>query len=109
MSNCACINKLYAELRLYTNFFQPVMKLLSKERHGAKVKKTYDAARTPYQRLLDSSALSKQAKQQLRAQYAGLNPAGLKRNIVRLQSRLLRIGMRRPQVGTTGSRCQAVS
>lgn len=103
------LNELYAELRLYTNFFQPVMKLLSKERHGAKVKKTYDAARTPYQRLLDSSALSKQAKQQLRAQYAGLNPAGLKRNIVRLQSRLLRIGMRRPQVGTTGSRCQAVS
>jgi len=100
------LNELYAELRLYTNFFQPVMKLLTKERHGAKVKKTYDRPRTPYQRLCSSTALSKQAKQQLRAQYAALNPAELKRNIVRLQSRLLRIGLRRPQVARAiGSGC----
>ena len=63
------------------------MKLIRKQRTGAKVKKTYDQPRTPYQRLLDSSALSKPAKQQLRTQYAGLNPAELKRNIVRLQTR----------------------
>ena len=100
------LNELYAHLRLYSNFFQPVMKLIGKERVGAKVKKTYDRPRTPYQRLLDSSALSKPAKQHLRTQYAGLNPAELKRNIVRLQSRLLRIGMRRPQVvSATGSGC----
>jgi hypothetical protein len=42
------LNDLYALLRLYTNFFQPVMKLVSKERAGAKVKKTYDKPRTPY-------------------------------------------------------------
>jgi hypothetical protein len=88
------LNELYAELRLYTNFFQPVMKLIGKERTGAKVKKTYDRPRTPYQRLLDSSALSKPAKQQLRNQYAGLNPAELKRRIVRLQARLLKISIR---------------
>ena len=88
------LNELYAELRLYTNFFQPVMKLIRKERTGAKVKKTYDRPRTPYQRLLDSSALNKPAKQHLRTQYAGLNPAELKRRIVRLQARLLKIGIR---------------
>jgi len=100
------LNELYAELRLYTNFFQPVMKLLTKERTGAKVKKTYDRPRTPYQRLCSSTALSQQAKQQLRAQYAGLNPAELKRNIVRLQNRLLRIGLRRPPaVKATASGC----
>lgn len=82
------LNELYATLRLYSNFFQPVMKLVHKQRTGAKVKKTYDRARTPYQRLLDSPALDKSAKQQLRAQYRGLNPAELKRNIVRLQNRL---------------------
>jgi hypothetical protein len=98
------LNELYAELRLYTNFFQPVMKLLSKERTGAKVKKTYDRPRTPYQRLCDSTALSRYAKRQLRTQYVSLNPAELKRNIVRLQSRLLRIGLRRPPgVSATGS------
>ena len=100
------LNELYAHLRLYSNFFQPVMKLIGKERTGAKVKKTYDRPRTPYQRLLDSSALSKPAKQHLRSQYAGLNPAELKRNIVRLQSRLLRIGVRRPQlISATGAGC----
>lgn len=104
------LNELYAELRLYSNFFQPVMKLLRKERHGAKVKKTYDRPRTPYQRLLDSSALSRPAKQQLRTHYASLNPAELKRNIVRLQSRLLKLGLRRPQaVSAIGSGCAVSS
>jgi hypothetical protein len=100
------LNELYAQLRLYSNFFQPVMKLVHKERTGAKVKKTYDRPRTPYQRLCGSTALNQHAKRQLRAQYAGLNPAELKRNIVRLQSRLLRIGLRRPQgVDATASGC----
>jgi hypothetical protein len=90
------LNELYAELRLYTNFFQPVMKLLRKERRGAKVKKTYDRPRTPCQRLLDSPALSTHAKQRLRAQYAVLNPAELKRNISRLQTRLLKLARRAP-------------
>jgi hypothetical protein len=90
------LNELYAKLRLYTNFFQPVMKLVRKERHGAKVKKTYDRPRTPYQRLLDSRALSKLAKQQLRAQYESLNPAALKRDMLRLQHRLLKLARRAP-------------
>lgn len=84
------LNQLYAELRLYSNFFQPVMKLVRKERHGAKVKKTYDAPRTPYQRLCASPAVSAAAKHRLRAQYAQLNPAALKRTLVHLQSRLWR-------------------
>jgi hypothetical protein len=88
------LNELYAQLRLYTNFFQPVMKLVAKQRQGAKVKKTYDRPTTPYQRLLVSHALDTQAKQQLRAQYAALNPAELKRNISKLQGRLFRIAIR---------------
>ena len=70
------------------------------------MKKTYHRPRTPYQRLASTSALSKHAKQQLRTQYASLNPAELKRNIVRLQSRLLSIGVRRPQLmSATGAGC----
>jgi hypothetical protein len=100
------LNELYALLRLYTNFFQPVMKLLSKERHGAKVKKTYDRPRTPYQRLCDSGVLSPQAKRQLRRQYATLNPAELKRQIGQLQSRLLRRHPRRaPTAEAAAARC----
>jgi len=41
------LNRTYDLLRLYVNFFQPVMKLVAKTRHGAKVHKVYDTARTP--------------------------------------------------------------
>ena len=83
------LNQLYEPLDLYTNFFQPSMKLKAKERHGARVKKKYDKARTPYQRLLDSSFIKAETKQQLRARYHALNPAQLKRQIEGLQRKLL--------------------
>ena len=83
------LNQLYELLDLYNNFFQPSMKLQSKERHGARVKKTYDKARTPYQRLLDSSFISTPTKKQLRTRYYLLNPAQLKRKIEKLQQKLV--------------------
>jgi hypothetical protein len=83
------LNRLYEPLDLYTNFFQPSMKLKSKERHGARVTKKYHEARTPYQRLLDSSFITEEEKQQLRARYRTLNPAQLKRQIEALQRKLL--------------------
>lgn len=84
------LNELYGYLRLYTNYFQPVMKLLSKERNGAKVKKKYDEPKTPYQRLMDMPDISQKAKQRLKAEYATLNPAHLKREITRLQEKLFK-------------------
>jgi hypothetical protein len=83
------LNELYSQLRLYTNFFLPTMKLQSKERVGSRVKKKYDPAQTPYQRVLASPQVSKADKQQLREKYATLNPAALKRKLDRLQQRLL--------------------
>jgi hypothetical protein len=47
-----CLERLYYTVRLYLNFFQPTMKLVSKTRHGARVHKVYETAQTPYQRLL---------------------------------------------------------
>ena len=70
------------------------MKLVSKQRHGAKVKKTYDQPTTPFQRLLDSKALSRTAKQQLQRQYLELNPSELKRRISKLQGRLWKLSAR---------------
>lgn len=86
----ARLNQLYRHLRLCTNYFQPVMKLLKKERTGAKVKKTYDRPQTPYQRLLASTATSRATRTRLQAEYATLNPAELKRQITRLQDRLIK-------------------
>jgi hypothetical protein len=92
----ALLDQLYELLDLYTNFFQPNMKLQSKERHGARVKKKYDKARTPYQRLLDSSFIKGETKRQLRARYHLLNPAQLKRKIERLQQKLLATAVSTP-------------
>jgi len=85
---CALLNELYSYLRLYTNFFLPTMKLKSKERNGSKVKKSYDQPLTPYQRVLQAKLVSRAVKDRLRAKYATLNPAALKRKIERLQQRL---------------------
>lgn len=78
-------------LRLYTNFFQPTMKLVSKTRIGAKVTKKYDDAKTPYCRVLDSRSVSKKNKKRLKEEYVTINPVALKRSIVQLQDKLLRI------------------
>jgi hypothetical protein len=85
------LNRLYGGLRLYTNYFQPVMKLISKERAGARVRKSYDIAKTPYQRLVGSPEVSKETKAKLRASYEKLNPAALKREITRLQDELIKV------------------
>lgn len=83
------LNELYRYLRLYTNFFQPTMKLIEKTRIGSKVSKKYDKPLTPYRRVLACPDVSAQDKQKLRAQYSRLNPAHLKREIKTLQQKLL--------------------
>lgn len=85
------INELYRHLRLYTNFFQPSMKLIEKTRVGSRVTKKYDTAQRPYQRVLDSPYISESDKTKLKRQYKTLNPASLKRKITRLQQKLLRM------------------
>lgn len=84
------LNELYATLRLYTNFFQPTMKLQSKVRVGSKITKRYDRAQTPYQRVLAAPQVSEANKTALRRKYETLNPAALKRKLNRLQERLLK-------------------
>jgi len=76
------ISDLYQnELRQYKNFFQPVMKLVRKERIAGKIKKKYDTPKTPYQRLMESTAVSEKKKDELKKTYESLNPAALKKAI----------------------------
>lgn len=86
------INDLYRnELRLYKNFFQPVMKLISKERINGKMHKKYDKAKTPYQRIVESKQVSENAKKELKKIYGSLNPAQLKRDLDMKISKLYKI------------------
>ncbi len=76
------LNNLYRnELRLYKNFFQPIIKLVSKERIGGKIHRKYEEAKTPYQRAMESKQVSEKKKQKLKEIYESLNPAELKRTI----------------------------
>ena len=74
------INNLYRrELRLYNNFFRPVMKIISKEKINNSIcRKKYDTAKTPYQRLLESDQINQEQKQKLTEIYLSLNPVQLK-------------------------------
>jgi len=76
-----CLVRIYNLVRLYVNFFQPTMKLVSKTRHGAKVHKEYEAAQTPYRRLLKLGVLSNAKQAELAAIYQGLNPVRLRQQI----------------------------
>lgn len=84
------LNELYELIAQYHNFFQPVMKLVEKERIGSKVKRTFAKPQTPYQMILKSRAMHKETKQILKAHYALLNPAELKRQIDRKRDELYR-------------------
>jgi hypothetical protein len=72
-----CLGRVYDLVRLYINFFQPTMKLVSKTRQGAKVHKVYDTAQTPYQRLVQAGVLTEAKKAELAATYEVLNPVKL--------------------------------
>jgi hypothetical protein len=85
------MNEPYSILRLYTNFFQPSMKLLEKTRIGSKVTKKYDKPKTPYQRIIESNAVSEEVKEKLRRTYEELNPFALKGLIDKLTQELWKV------------------
>src|SRR5213076_1240930 len=57
--------ELYRAVRLYVNFFQPSMKLRTKQRDGARVQRQYEPAQTPFQRVLASGCLSAADRERL--------------------------------------------
>lgn len=77
------LDDVYILLRLYINFFQPVMKLVGKTRNGARVHKVFDTAKTPYQRLLESGILTEDKKRELSSIYQALSPSKLLKQIRR--------------------------
>lgn len=87
----AALSALYLPLRCFTNFFQPSVRLVSKQRDGAKVRKRYDVAQTPYQRLLAAKEVTDAVKARLRAEYRRLNPAAIRREIEAAQEALWRL------------------
>lgn len=55
---CAQLNRIYALLHVYVNGYLPVIKLIGKEREGARAHKRYDQPRTPYRRAREAGVRS---------------------------------------------------
>lgn len=81
-------NRIYDILSDYQNFFQPVMKLKTKIRDGAKVTRRYDTPLTAYQRVLKRKDISRETKKRLRERYKKLNPKRLLLEITNLGKKL---------------------
>ncbi|GAP20625.1 integrase catalytic domain-containing protein [Leptolinea tardivitalis] len=81
LSGYNLLQSIYSDLSLYFNFFQPVLKLISKEYVDGRIIKLYDKAATPYQRVLGSDLIPFQIKANLTNLYVQLNPVTLRKSI----------------------------
>jgi len=77
----AALNTLYDQMWVYYNLFQPVLHLVGKEVVNGKLRRQWDRAQTPYQRLVASGILSAVQQARLAALYAGTNPRQLREAI----------------------------
>jgi len=85
------LQAIYTDLRLYINFFQPVLKLVAKEQIDGKTFKLYDQATTPFRRVLASDQIPLEVKALLTNLYTQLNPVVLRTRIDANQARLWKI------------------
>ena len=97
------VNELYDVLAFYLNHFQVVRRTLTKERVGAKYRRTYEKTpKTPYLRMIEHKDVLDEVKEKLRVEHAKLNPLLLKKQIDTLTIRLLNVRktISEPKTGT---------
>ena len=78
----AAMNGLYrGDLRLLQNLFLPSVKLVRKERVGSRTRRRYDAAKTPFERVLECKAVRPMVVARLKALRERLDPFALSRSV----------------------------
>jgi len=98
------LNQLYEVMGLYSNLFQPVMRLSEKtiisdpDGRFVRVKRRFDDARTPFDRLCAASALDPQRHQQFLTLRNSLNPRQLRHQIYALLDRLFALPNSQPGI-----------
>jgi len=84
------VNRLYEKMWLYYNFFQPVMRLAHKTPLPVepgqlpRTKRSYDRARTPFDRLCATGAINDNERQRLETLRKRINPRQLRQEIYKL-------------------------
>ena len=90
------LNELHSLVMKRKNFLLPCVKATSWTHTSAgRKKRVYDKPKTPYQRLLDTSALDQATTQHLAAEHAKHNPAAITRGITRIQQQLINLAAAR--------------
>lgn len=77
----AALNELYEQMWIYYNLFQPVMRLRQKQFDDGKLRRCWDQAATPFQRLMATGALSAEQQARLQRLYDANNPRQLRLEI----------------------------
>ncbi len=91
----AAINSLYEDLRLLQNVFLPSVKLLEKRRVGARLRRRYDAPRTPLERLEQCADIDAGKLQRLLEVREQIDPFALAQRIDESLARIHRLANRR--------------
>lgn len=86
------LEDLYDLMWVYYNLYQPVLHLETKEVTDGKLKRTWDIAATPYQRLLATGVLSEEERERLANLYELTNPRRLRAEITARLGQLARLG-----------------
>src|SRR5712691_3556754 len=104
------INDLYRqELRLWLNLYLPSVKLVKKVRVGSKVRRVYDAAQTPWERVLASGQAKPEQVAELKKLRQSLDPFQLGKLIDQKLQRIYDLANRRLSPKVTPERCGATS
>ncbi len=86
------MNALYRnELRLFLNYFQPSVKLIERHRIGSRIRRKYDAPKTPFERLIELGALTSAQIAAMQAERDRLDPFALSASIESKVAAILRI------------------
>ena len=80
-AQCIALAVLYEQMGVYYNLFQPVLHLVGKEVIDGKVKRRWDDAQTPYQRLLATDILTPTVVAGLAALHTMTNPRRLRQQM----------------------------
>jgi hypothetical protein len=84
-------NRIYEQCWLYYNLFQPVLQLREKVVTAERLRRKWDAAQTPHQRLVAAGGLDADWRATLDARHARTNPRQLRRAIYDDLARLWRL------------------
>lgn len=81
LAQATALDALYEQLWLFYNLFQPVLHLTTKSITNGTLRRTWDTATTPYQRLLATGVLTALQRTTLDTRYAQTNPLDLRGTI----------------------------